>query len=224
MAEWDEMRRQVRDEMSRQARAAETKKRRTRERLIHAADHVMHEDGQSATVEAIAEEAGLSTATFYAFYSSRNALCVDAFKELVLNIMQQTYQRPSDPSDRVIVLLRLVENREELLRAALIGRLEDADLQPREDFVHLLGANFWFYDKVADGQELPNETYEATSDAMVLKILEFFVRQGAGIGINDPKVDKLRALFNVVDQVKLVVIVGHMTNGQGDEQIEGLST
>lgn len=136
---------------SRQARAAETKKRRTRDKLIHAADAVLRDDGLSATVEAIAEEAGISTATFYSFYTSRNALCVDAFTELVVGVLEQTTTPALPPDERVTALANLTKDRQSLARAALIGRLEDErelspEVPPQADFVQRLSWMLWTRD------------------------------------------------------------------------------
>ena len=136
---------------SRQMRAAETKKRRTREKLIHAADAVLRDDGLSATVEAIAEEAGVSTATFYSFYPSRNALCADVFYALVGRVLEQTNTHDRPFSERVTTLANLTEGRQSLTRAALMGRLDELhrDVPPDMwpvDFVRHLAWALWVHD------------------------------------------------------------------------------
>lgn len=193
---------ETQQELSRQARAAETKKRRTRERLIQAAAHVLREEGQSATVDAIAQEAGVSTATFYSFYPSRNALCVDAFTELVVYVFQNSYVPAIDASRRIDVLLRLVQGKEELLRAALIGRLERQGADPPADFVRLIAYVFWVIDNVlytAGAIAEQNIKYEIMSDvtyAMALSILDTIARERT----EPPSIERLRGMFNVVDQ------------------------
>ena len=94
----------TKEEKSRQARAAETKRRRNRAKLIQAADDVMREEGLTATVEGIAKAAGLSTATFYTFYTSRNALCIDAFTEAVVTPLERMLT-PSQPVKERVELL-----------------------------------------------------------------------------------------------------------------------
>jgi AcrR family transcriptional regulator len=105
--------------------AGETKKRRTREKLIQAADRVMRDTRGGATVEAIAEDAGVSTATFYAFFTSRNAVCSAAFVEVVLGPLESAGvgRQPFDQS--VDALYKVCGEREDLVRAALIARYED---------------------------------------------------------------------------------------------------
>lgn len=115
------------------ARAAETKKRRTRDKLILAADHELSERGLSATVENIAEEAGVGTATFYSFYSSRNALCIDAFNQLVVDVFDDTVTDSQTVFDRAMAIGRLCVQRPNLLRAALIGRIESPTVYPKSD-------------------------------------------------------------------------------------------
>lgn len=105
-------------------RAAETKKTRTRLKLIHAADQEMNEKGMGTTVENIVEEAGVSVATFYSFYTSRNALCVDAFTELVVNVLAQTITPGQAVLDRATAIWNLCAQRSYLLRASLMERLE----------------------------------------------------------------------------------------------------
>lgn len=111
--------------LSRQARAGETKKRRTREKLIQAADYVMREVGMSATVEEIAEEAGVSTATFYSFYRSRNDLCETAFMVLVLDQVQLADL--CDFKATANLFLRLCEQRPALVQAAVHSSLTEDD-------------------------------------------------------------------------------------------------
>lgn len=111
--------------LTRQMRAAETKKRRTREKLIQAADHVMREEGFAATVEAIAEDAGISTATYYTFYRSRNLLCLDAFIEIVVVPLEELGVADHPFTESVEALLKQCEDRSALVRAALVGRFEE---------------------------------------------------------------------------------------------------
>ena len=115
------------------ARAAETKRRRNRDKLIRAADEVMRDEGMSATVEGIARAAGLSTATFYTFYPSRNALCVDAFTQLVIAVLEDTLTDSQSVLDRVMAIGKLCLQRRALLRAALIERLESPVKYPVSD-------------------------------------------------------------------------------------------
>jgi AcrR family transcriptional regulator len=118
VAEW------VEGQKSARVRAGETKKRRTRAKLIQAADAVMAERGSLATVEEIAEDAGVSTPTFYTFYKSRNALCVDAFLELVVGPLEELHTLSRSLLETLEALQKLCAKRSDLLRAALIGRLE----------------------------------------------------------------------------------------------------
>lgn len=114
------------EELDPRARAGETKRRRTREKLMNAADYAMRESGVSATVEEIAEEAGVSTATFYTFYHSRNEVCLDAFTELVLAPLE-TLGMPDKPfKESAEALLKQCEGRSALVRAALTARLDNA--------------------------------------------------------------------------------------------------
>jgi AcrR family transcriptional regulator len=84
----------------------------------------MRDYGLGATVEEIAEDAGVSVANFYNYYTSRNALAVDAFTTLVVYPLEQaaTDRLPFDES--VMAVNRLCESRTALVRAALLGRLE----------------------------------------------------------------------------------------------------
>jgi len=64
-------------------RAGETKKRRTREALVEAADALIRSDGINVTAEAVAREAGVGVATFYTVFPSRAAMFTEVFRELV---------------------------------------------------------------------------------------------------------------------------------------------
>lgn len=105
-------------------RAGETKKRRTREKLMNAADYSLREYGFDATVEKIAEEAGVSTATFYSFYHSRNELCVDAFISVVVEPLEQAGVEKLPFFEAADALVRRCDDRRNLVRCALLGRLE----------------------------------------------------------------------------------------------------
>lgn len=110
------------EELTAHARAAETKKRRTRDKLIHAADFVMREDGWEARVETIAEEAGVSSPTFYNTFKSRNAVCSAAVESLVLD--QLDLLGGIDTLRYLQALSSLTLERQDLVRAALVARLE----------------------------------------------------------------------------------------------------
>lgn len=107
------------------ARAAETKRRRTTMSLVNAADKVLADRGLAATIEDIAAEARVSVATFYNYFTSRNQVCVDAFTVLVVQEFEAAVEPLFWVDERLAVLAELVEGRESLIRAALIGRLEE---------------------------------------------------------------------------------------------------
>jgi AcrR family transcriptional regulator len=171
------------------ARAAETKRRRTRDRLIHAADRVFEDNGLNATIEAIAEEARISVATFYNYYTSRNALCMHAFTELVVAVLEPMVFPVMPLHERIAALSGLVEGREMLTRAALIGRLEEGNWDTPEsreqrimyqaDFVDRLSYLLWAYDAAAPIAELkagiPQDAY-LPLHAAALEILDLIVR------------------------------------------------
>lgn len=117
--------REVFEAMDPHSRAGETKKRRTREKLIHACDYVMREQGMSAKVEAIAEEAGVSVPTFYNFYSSRNRLCLDALKEVVFKQLRLADRR--DFRVTADLVIQLCDERAALVQAAFIWMLSEED-------------------------------------------------------------------------------------------------
>jgi AcrR family transcriptional regulator len=122
-------------------RAAETKRRRTRERLIQAADEVIKEQGIQAGAEAIAQAAGLSTATFYNVFASRETMFRSVWEELVAEphrqaVAQILKRAPMNaildwPSERARLtdllssLEPLVKGRQHLVRGVLVGRLTD---------------------------------------------------------------------------------------------------
>lgn len=125
-------------------RAAQTKKRRTRESLFQAALAVMRDRGMDAKVEEIAKTAGVSVPTFYNFYKSRNLLCLDACTDLMRQAMRGLgYEwRPGaqpftggfgSPTHTLSQGIKLVEStlrtHSHLLRAAMIGRIEQADVK-----------------------------------------------------------------------------------------------
>jgi AcrR family transcriptional regulator len=121
----------TREDMGPRARAAETKKRRTREKLIHAADRVMREDGLDATVEAIALDAQVSVPNFYNYYTSRNELCVEAFEVLVLDQLELADINNFAATCRM--LMRLCKDRGSLTRAAVVGIMEVEDGKTASD-------------------------------------------------------------------------------------------
>jgi len=112
------------EQPSRQARAAETKKHRTREKLIHAADDALRDKGWSATVEDICDKAGISSATFYSYYTSRYVLCLDAVLELIVLPLENRGVRALPFDQSRDAFLKQCAGRKDLVRAALIGRLE----------------------------------------------------------------------------------------------------
>lgn len=127
------------------ARSAETKKKRTRAKLIQAVDLVMRDEGLNATVEEIAEEAGVSPPTFYNYYKSLNLLCVDAFEELVLLPIERMPMSASVASERRLydtaqLILAACHDRRDLVRAAMIGRLESYDYEARHPYLKLVEA------------------------------------------------------------------------------------
>jgi AcrR family transcriptional regulator len=105
--------------------AGETKRRRTREKLIQAADHVMREQGNDATVEAIAEDAGVSTATFYTFFRTRNELCYEAFTDLVLEPLHKLGIAERPYTESMHLFLQQCEGRSGLVRGALGQKLDN---------------------------------------------------------------------------------------------------
>lgn len=121
------------------ARAAETKRKRTRDKLIHAADRVFEDHGLDATIEAIAEEARMSVATFYNYYDTRNDLCTAAFTELVVAVLEPMIVPAMTLQERLDALAGLVEGREMLTRAALVGRLEAGRWNSPDGFAYVDG-------------------------------------------------------------------------------------
>jgi AcrR family transcriptional regulator len=107
------------------AQAGETKKRRTREKLIHAADYVMRGVGMAATVEAIAEEAGVSVPTFYNFYRSRNDLCQEAVGVLVLDQVERADRRSFIATAELFA--QLCAERPSLVRAAIFSGITERE-------------------------------------------------------------------------------------------------
>lgn len=109
-------------EPTRQQQAAETKKRRTRLKLVQACDELMQEDmGWFTTVEAICEKAGVSTATFYSVYNSRNDVCREAFEYLVDQLEEAGLQ--GSFAERAQAIADVCAERSNLVRGALSARL-----------------------------------------------------------------------------------------------------
>jgi AcrR family transcriptional regulator len=104
-------------------RGGETRKRHTREKLLHAADAVMQKRVEP-TVQDIAKYAGVSTATFYSFYTSRNELCADAFIVSVLVPLEAAGVEQQPFAQSVDALVRTCLNRQALVAAALIDLYE----------------------------------------------------------------------------------------------------
>jgi len=61
-------------EQSPRERAAETKRRRTRDNLILSADALTQRDGLNVRAEDVAQQAGVSVATFYNVFPTRGAM------------------------------------------------------------------------------------------------------------------------------------------------------
>lgn len=123
-------------------RAAETKKRKTWEKLIHACDFVMRNEVDSPpTVEAIAAQAGVSVATFYSFYSSRLGLCEDTFQTVVLVPLEEIGLHGSF-EHRARSVAKMCEGRSLLIRGALeyrAGRQGHYGLAPYAEIVTVDG-------------------------------------------------------------------------------------
>lgn len=104
-----------------------TKRARNREKLINAAAYVMKEDerGIAASVNDICVDAGVSSATFYTFYKSRNELCADAVGELITRPMIGNRYR-NTAAAAIDEFYRLAKGRQNLLAAALCHRYETA--------------------------------------------------------------------------------------------------
>lgn len=118
----------VKDEQdgSPQERAAATKKRRTRERLLAAADKLVRERGIEVRAEDVAVAAGVSVATFYSVFPSKSDMFTVAFRELVLGDMPD-HAGYIDHADALIRYLndlyRAVADRKSLIRGALLARI-----------------------------------------------------------------------------------------------------
>lgn len=110
-----------------QDRAAETKRRRTRERFIQAADKMIQQQGLGVTAEAVASEAGLSVATFYTVFPSRGQMFTEVFRELVLGVLDAPVRYEAAGkglTDYLDDLDKLTKDRKALIAGTLIARLE----------------------------------------------------------------------------------------------------
>lgn len=181
-------------EQSRQQRAAETKRRRTRERLITAAAQALSEEGWDATVEDISGRAGISTATFYTFYGSRYLVCMDAFTELVIVPAENAGMQMKPFSETASHITLTAQPHALLLRAAMVGRLESSigwiaphphlrvvragrrrlELEGRHDFVDRL-ARLLADDKVVDRNNDDQAIILALTSA-ALRLLDGIIR------------------------------------------------
>lgn len=122
------------------SRAGATKRLRTRQRLIEAADELMR-TGMETSGEDIAKQAGVSKATFYNFYKSRNALCLDAFIELIYKPVQEIVSFGTAASLVEAHFKTFAGGRSHLVRAALLGRLESTNR--RDDIVESVASLMW---------------------------------------------------------------------------------
>lgn len=113
-------------------RAADTKKRRTRARLIEAGDELLRrETGAGVRVEDIAAAAGVSAATFYNFFPSKTDLVMSLFEELVLSPLDNEVltldQSGTSIQARIEWYLKqfdkVAATRSGLVRAAMTARL-----------------------------------------------------------------------------------------------------
>lgn len=90
-------------ELTARQRSAETKKRWTRERMVQAAARVIAEDGLSFKPEDVAEEAGVSVATYYNVFKSRNDVFRNVFWDTVALPLRDSVHQAS-PNPRLATL------------------------------------------------------------------------------------------------------------------------
>lgn len=143
-------------------RAGETKRRRTRARLIAAASEVIREDGVAVRMERVAERAGVSLATLYNFFPGRGEMFRQVCWDTVVEpLAEYVYEAVSQEPDRWKVahgyLKRFqpaIKNNLSLFRGMLVDRLEATErtIEPAFDCVDELalhyaacsfGENFW---------------------------------------------------------------------------------
>lgn len=135
------------------ARTAETKKRRTRAKLIQAADEVMSSKGaQDARVEDIAKAAGVSAATFYNTFPSKGAVVLALVEDTIMSELDRlvdqltntTMTRDGRVTAYMVKLETLIRPRSEVIRALILARMtepvppmEDGEFDPNdEDELH----------------------------------------------------------------------------------------
>jgi len=176
------------------AEAGLTKKRRTREKLIHAADYLMRDRGLDATVEAIAKEAHVSVPTFYNFFRSRNHVCAWAFNVLVLDQIQIANNRNFITTAEMFI--RLCVDRAALVQATSLWILTEEQLGEEDD-----GSlprpprqiNYPFLDPYLDDQFITGR--------LAYLLLDEQIANGAVPVDNDPDADVRAALA-----VKMVAV------------------
>lgn len=204
------------EELDPRVRGGETRKRRTREKLLRAADVVMQDEGLEATVQSIAEEAGVSTATFYSFYKSRNELCMDAFVEVILVPLENAGVSEQPFGKSVDALQRTCQQRQGLVAAALSGRYEKHRSVYARDGLVLEGTNppsiFRLWNELTLGEEADfiDRTAKLLADREMLGLGQDAVSLAArGANLDIPWLLRSAALTVLDDIARYTTIGGH---------------
>lgn len=107
-------------------------KRRTRAALLDAANRLVAA-GTAPSIEAVAQEAGVSRATAYRYYGSADALVVDAFYERSLPAIEEVFREVAhDPVARVLAVETAVHTlllRDEVAMRVIVRNGIDAALR-----------------------------------------------------------------------------------------------
>lgn len=172
--------------MTPRERSAETKRRRSRERLLEAARFVMRIKQLDTRVEDIATHAGVSAATFYNIFTSLDAICEEVFWDAMAKMPDvESYRHtPYAPLTYLSHLIDTFTDDRYLVRAVLRSRVDRAVSEMHEDPVMAVAVDLLRLcmdsGMVASDDEEYSEVFEAARATALLVLDSLAYRHTLG--------------------------------------------
>jgi TetR/AcrR family transcriptional regulator, transcriptional repressor for nem operon len=202
----------------------------TRDRILHAAFQLFHEQGYHATgISTILREAGVNAGSLYHYFPSKDALLIGVLEfALVLlrpAVMGPAEQRTDDPIERVFELLMQYREGMHALGCKMgcpMGNLALEVADDHERARELIHRNFENWASTvrswleAAGDRLPTGTDRARLARFVLTVMEGGIMQARAAGTLwpfDESVQELRAYFEALERVAKAERAGGPSRG-----------
>lgn len=206
----------------------------TRERILHAAFQLFHEQGYHATgISTILREAGVNAGSLYHYFPSKDALLIGVLEfALVLlrpAVMDPAEQRTDDPIERVFELLMQYREGMHALGCKMgcpMGNLALEVADDHEKARELIHKNFENWASTvrswldAAGDRLPAGTDRTRLARFVLTVMEGGIMQARAAGTLwpfDESVQELRAYFEALERVAKAERAGSASRGNAGD-------